>query len=71
MIKLGHLRGNALEKVDAHPKTPTKVVLGKFWIFVEIHPHQPVVAFNSFPPQLPTNKNRSTSLRLFVGAPRE
>jgi hypothetical protein len=68
-IKLSHLRGDALEKVDAHPKTPTEVVLGKYRIFIEIHPHQPIVAFDSFPPQLVSTKNRATSLRFFVGAP--
>jgi hypothetical protein len=58
-----------LNKLMLIGKRPTEVVLGKCQIFVEIHPHQPVVAFDYFPPQLASTKNRATSVRLFVCAP--
>jgi hypothetical protein len=61
-IMLHHLLCDVLEQVDAHPKTPTKVVLGICWIFIEIHPHQVVVAFDSLPPQVLSTKNRATNL---------
>jgi hypothetical protein len=60
-IKLHHLRCDVLEQVDAHPKTPLKISLGICRIFIEIHPHQLVVAFNPFPPQLLSTKNRTTN----------
>jgi hypothetical protein len=68
-IILGQLRGDALEQVDVHTKMPTKVVLGKCRIFVEIYPHQLVVAFDTFPPQLLSTINRTTALPLFIGSP--
>jgi hypothetical protein len=56
-IKLYHLHCNVLEQLDAHSKTPMKIALGIYRIFIEIHPHQLVVAFNSFRPQLLSTKN--------------
>jgi hypothetical protein len=32
----GHLRCDVLEKVDAHPKMPPKIVFGKYQILIEI-----------------------------------
>jgi hypothetical protein len=67
-IKLHHLHRDVLEQVDAHPKTPTKIALGICLIFIEIHPHQLVVAFNPFPPQLLSTKNQATNFWLLIGA---
>jgi hypothetical protein len=57
-IKLPHLRHDVLKQVDAYPKTPTKIALGACQIFIEIHPHQLVVAFNPFPPQLLSTRTK-------------
>jgi hypothetical protein len=51
-IKLHHLRYDVLDQVDAHPKTPPKIAFGICRIFIEIRPHQLLVSFNPFPPQL-------------------
>jgi hypothetical protein len=56
-IILHHLLRDAFGQVDAHPKMPMKVALGICKIFIEIHPHQLVVVFNLFPPQLLSTKN--------------
>jgi hypothetical protein len=32
----GHLHCDVLEQVDAHPKTPPKIVFGKYQILIEI-----------------------------------
>jgi hypothetical protein len=55
-----------LEQVDAHPKTATKVAVGKCWILHEIAPHQLVVAFYPFPPQFLSTQNKTTMLRPFI-----
>jgi hypothetical protein len=67
-IKLHHLHRNVLEQLDAHSKTPMKIALRICQIFIEIHPHQLVVAFNPFPPQLLSTKNRATNFWLLIGA---
>jgi hypothetical protein len=59
---LGHLLRDVLEPFDTHPKTPAKIVPEECQIFVELHPHQPIVAFDLFPPQLPSAKNRVDAL---------
>jgi quinol-cytochrome oxidoreductase complex cytochrome b subunit len=51
-IILHHLLRDVFEQVDAHPKTPTKVAIGICNIFIEIHPHQLIMAFDPFPPKL-------------------
>jgi hypothetical protein len=68
-IILGDLLRDLLEQTDAHPKTATKIALGKCCIVIEIHPHQLVVAFDPFPPQFMSTKNRATYLRRLVGSP--
>jgi hypothetical protein len=67
-IKLHHLRHDMLEQVDAHPKTPMKIALEICQIFIEIHLHQLVLAFNPFPPHLLSTKNRATYFCLLIGA---
>jgi hypothetical protein len=67
-IKLHHLCCDALEQVDAHPKVPPKIALGICQIFGEIRPHQLVVAFNPFPPELPSTKNQTTNFWLLIGS---
>jgi hypothetical protein len=67
-IKLHHLCHDVFEQLDAHSKTPTKIALGICRIFAEIHPHQHVVAFNPFPPQLLSTKNRATNFWILIGA---
>jgi hypothetical protein len=41
-----NLFGHALEQGNAHAKTPPEVALWKYWIFIEIHPHQFIVSFD-------------------------
>ena len=62
-----HLLLDVLEQPDAHSKTPTKVAIRKCRIFIEIHPRQLVVAFDSFPPKLLPAKIRASNLGLFIG----
>jgi hypothetical protein len=59
-IKLHHLHCDVLEQVDAHPKMPPKISFGICQIFIEIRPHQLLVPFNPFPPQLLSTEHRST-----------
>jgi hypothetical protein len=67
-IKLHHLLCEVLEQVDAHPKTPPKTAFVICWIFIEIRPHQLVVSFSPFPPQILSTKHQTTNFCLLIGA---
>jgi hypothetical protein len=67
-IKLHHLRCDVLEQLDAHPKRPLKIAFGICGIFIEIRPHQLLVPFNPFSPQLLSIEHRSTYFWLLSGA---
>jgi hypothetical protein len=67
-IILHHLLRDVFEQVDAHPKTPMKVALGIYQIIIEIDPHQLVLAFNPFPPQILSIENLATNFWLLIGA---
>jgi hypothetical protein len=67
-IKLYHLCRDVFEQVHAHPNMPTKIALEICRIFIEIHTHQLVVAFNPFLLQLLPTKNQATNFLLLIGA---
>jgi hypothetical protein len=55
-----------LEQLDAHPKTATKIARWICWILHKIAPHQLVVVFYPFPPQLLSIENGTTNFSAAV-----
>jgi hypothetical protein len=57
-----------LEQVETHPETPPKIAFGENRILIEIRPHQLLMPFNPFSPQLLSTEHRSTKFWPLNGA---